>query len=230
MRKFIPLLCVVAGMSVGGCGSTSSDGGQNDAFTIRGSTSAVASAASLLNVNADLFRVGFFEMRLSNNADCSAPYTTVFTSSSGLLRDMATEPEIATATGLPAGTYPCVAMRLSDLISFSPSATEGTCNAATTYVKDFYRAGNEEVPFRDPAGAVITATGTDDTPSEDLVWVFFSTNPAAVVARGYSTSQVASLSTGMVVPGTTTFYWTGLNAVLQKPGGCDIAPTDIGFR
>ncbi len=228
MRLALPTLVFAAVLASCSSGSTGSDGG---AFVLKGSSSAVATGSSFRAVDGSLFRVKLYEMRLSANVDCSAPYTTVFSGTSPRVNDLVVNPEIARVEGLAPGVYPCVALRLSDLIDFAPATTQGTCIAGTTYVQDFYRVGNEAIAFRDPAGVVIPATGTDGAPSQDLVWVFFSTNVAAVTARGYSPSQVVTLTSALNVPGSTTFFWSAANAVSPASGGgCEINPTAVGFR
>ncbi len=241
MRQSALALRFIALVLMSGCSSDGPSVVTPSEFVVRGSarrTVVLGSiqkgdpeiALALRAVNADLFRVGLYEMRVSLNANCAGPYVTIFFGTTALVRDITTEPEIARVTGITRGTYPCVALRLSDQITFSPATTEGTCSAATTYLQDFYRVGNEVVPFRDVDGTVIPATGTKAAPSEDRVWVFFSTDTAAVLGRGYSPSQTNRLSGALVVPGTTTFFWSAENAVRQDGAFCEIIPSAVGFR
>ncbi len=233
MRPMTSLLFSLAVLATTACGSSTgpNDDADNE-LVVRTSSSAtgISILGELLNVDPASFRVRLAEMRVSQNVNCAGPYETVVTNSPPASVDFVAAPEIARVTTVPAGTYPCVALRLSDLIDFVPATTEGRCIAGTTFRKDFYRAGNEDVAFRDIAGTVIPATGTDGTPSEDIVWVFFSTNPSAVTARGYSPSQVNPLSTVLTVPGSTTLYWVGTNSVSDDGTQCEIEPGQIGFR
>jgi len=144
--------------------------------------------------------------------------------------DMETSPEIVRVTGLPDGTYPCMAMRISDLLQFTPASTEGGCIGGVGYTHDTYRVGNEAVAFKNIDGTPITARGTDATPVEDQVWTFASTAPSAVVGRGYSPNQVVPLSAPLRVPGSTTFYWDATNALQSTGAGCDIVAGAVGFR
>ncbi len=242
MRQATAALRLIALVLMFGCDSAKSTDVSPSEFVVRGSSRRVAPvgriqkvdpdiALAFRPVNADLFRVSFFEMRVSANVNCAAPFVTIFSGTTALVRDMTTDPVIARVTGITAGTYPCVALRVSDQLTFSPATTETTCAAATTYLQDFYRVGNELVAFRDIDGVVIPATGTRAAPSEDRVWVFFSTNPATVIARGYSPSQTNPLAGALVAPGTTTFFWSAENSVQQDgAGGCEIIPSSVGFR
>jgi hypothetical protein len=218
------------------CGGSSSTGPDPDPTTgeliVRASGSATATLTqpALRPVDAASFEVGFVEMRISANADCSAPYQTVFTGSTPNRVDVLTNPQIARTTGLTRGTYPCVALRVSDILRYAPATTEGACVSGVVTNHDFFRAGNEPVPFRDLAGAVIPARGARGAPVEDLVWVFISTNEAAVQARGYADNQIVLLSSPLVVPGTTTFYWDLSGALGPQSGFCETVGGSIGFR
>ncbi len=94
--------------------------------------------------------------------------------------------------------------------------------AGTTYHTDIYRAG--ETDFLDVNGASIIGTGTDASPMDDKVDIFFSTDPAAVIGRGYSPSQVSVLGSHAIVPGTSTFYWDGSGGVVDDGGTCRMDP------
>ncbi|HET9066452.1 MAG TPA: hypothetical protein VFN22_11585 [Gemmatimonadales bacterium] len=144
--------------------------------------------------------------------------------------DLSTNPEIVRVSGLPDGSYPCVAMRISDLLQAVPASTEGSCVAGVMFTHDIYRAGNEPTPYLDIAGSPITARGTDATPVEDPVWAFLSTDTAAVAARGYSPNQIVLLSAQLHVPGSTTFYWDASNGLRPTVSGCDIVAGEVGFR
>lgn len=212
-----------------GSGSTGPDG-DGGAFVIRGSASATASSIAQINVDPTTFSVAFLEIRLSSNTDCSGPYVTVLTASPARRVDMTSNPEIVRVEGLPEGSYPCLAMRISDLLGFVPATTEGGCTGGASYTHDTYRAGNETVAFKDINGNPITARGTEATPLEDPIWTFASTDPSAVEGRGYSQNQIIPLSAQLVVPGSTTFYWDASNALQSTGDGCDIVAGELGFR
>ncbi len=230
MRKAHSLLLLPIVAAFVACGSsTTGPGGGDREFILRGSGSASAPINAQLNVDPSSFTVAFFEIRLSSNTDCSGPYETVLTSSPARRLDMTTDPEIVRVSGLPEGAYPCMAMRISDLLGFIPATTEGRCTSGDSFTHDIYRA-EETIPYLDIAGNPITARGTDATPVEDPVWIFASTNPAAVAARGYNENQLIPLSHQLEVPGGTTFYWDATNALHSTGEICDIVAGDVGFR
>jgi hypothetical protein len=212
------------------CGSDSTGPGGDTEFVIRGSGSATAASLAGLNVDPATFTVGFFEIRLSTNANCSGPYVTVMTASPARRVDMTTDPEIVRVTGLPDGDYSCLAMRISDLLQFTPASTEGGCIGGTPFTHDTYRVDNETTPFDDIDGNPITAHGSDAAPVEDAIWAFASTNMASVTARGFNENQVIPLTTALHVPGSTTFYWDASNGLQSTGTGCEVGAGEIGFR
>lgn len=230
MRPAISFLLAPLAMGLLACGSdgTGPEGGDSE-FVIRGSASATASSLAQLNVDPSSFSVAFFEIRLSPNTDCSGPYVTVMTASPARRVDMKTDPEIVRVSGLADGDYPCLAMRISDVIEYVPETTDGGCTGGVNYTHDIYRA-EETTPYLDISGNPITARGTETTPIEDPVWAFASTDTAAVKARGFSENQIVRLSTQLHVPGSTTMYWDASNQVRSTGAGCDIGSGVIGFR
>lgn len=236
MRIRVLALSVTA-LLLAACGSDDPvvENPETGELVVRASGSAtapsIASDGYAPAVTAASFEIGFAEMRLSANTDCSGPYQTIFARSTPTRVDIATNPELARTDGLTRGTYPCVAMRISDLMNYRPVVTDGPCVAGVTTVKDTYRAGNEETAWRDIAGATITARGTDAAPVEDLVWIFITTNEAAVDARGYGVNQTITLDSPLVIPGTTTLYWDLTDALGDEGDGeCGTVDGRIGFR
>ncbi len=233
MKNFamlIPALCLAVS-----CGdsadpvTTPPDTGE---LVVRASGSATAPVISNLVYAVDpaSFEVGFVEMRITANADCSGPYQTVFARTSPNRVNIIANPEIARNPDLERGSYPCVALRISDLLRYEPSTTEGVCIAGTVVERDIFRADDEPDAWRDPAGGVLTARGSAAAPVEDLVWTYITRDTAATTARGYATTQVIPLSASLVVPGSTTFYWD-LRASLGDEGGmCGTVGGSIGFR
>ncbi len=240
IRVFAAVTMMVVCVSCGDSNSPNGAGANDGVLVVRGSTTATASAASraaapgvmaaLLDVSPSLFEVGLLEMRLSESTACTAPYVVIFARTRPGVVDLVASPEIARATGLTAGSYPCVLLRLSDQLRYRAVRSEGSCTAGLDYRQDFYRFENELVAFRNPDGAVVAARGTDVAPVEDFVWTYLSTSPSAVTARGYSPSQVNALSTPLVVPGTTTFFVDATNAVTTSRPTCEIQFGRAGFR
>lgn len=234
--RFALLPAAVLAIALSACddGPTVPGGSQ---FTLRASGSATSAAAAEaassgpdLAVDPSAFSVGFLEMRLSASTDCSGPYQTVFSRSTPNRLDLTTDPEVASADDVAAGTYPCALIRISDLLRFVPDATEGVCEAGVEVTRDIYRLGNEPTPYLDPDGTPIAARGTLAAPVEDFVWSYFTTTPAAVLSRGFSETQVNPLSSAMVSPGTTTFYWDLTGAIGPEGDSCGTVGGSIGFR
>lgn len=230
--SILPTLCLV--LTASACGDDPASPETNGDFIVRASGSATASVsgASLLaqaGVDPTEFSIGFLEMRLSASVDCSAPYQTVFAQSSPNRVDLLTDPEIANTDGVAEGTYPCVLMRISDLLQFVPSATTGACTGGVAVTRDTYRAETDS-PYLDPDLGPIAATGSIPAPGEDFVWVFLSTNEAAAEARGFSEHQVIPLTSSLVSPGTSTFYWDLSGAIGPEGSECGTIGGSIGFR
>ena len=234
----LPIAVIVAGLVLG-LACSSEEGGtptgtQTGGLVIRASAfsppivlSRNDRPASLM-VDPSLFKMGFYQLYLSSATDCSGPnllhnygVRTDF--------DLVTGPTLFTVTGAPSGTYPCLIMRISDILEFVPSADFGPCVAGTTYHTDIYRAG--ETDWVDVAGNMITGTGSDASPMDDMVDVFFSTDPSAVLGRGYSPNQVGLLGAAAVIPGSSTFYFNGSGGVTDEGGSCRMVPgTPPEFR
>lgn len=236
MRMHIFALSVTA-LLLTGCGDDGNvvETPETGELVVRASGSAVAPSivpdGYAPAVTAASFEIGFSEMRVSANADCSGPYQTIFARSTPTRVDISTNPELARTDGLKRGSYPCVAVRMSDILRYSPVVTDGPCVAGVTTTHDIYREGNEESDWLDIDGGTIAAHGTDSSPAEDLVWSFISTSETAVEARGYGATQVITLSAPLVVPGTTTFYWDLTDALGDEGDGtCGTVAGHVGFR
>jgi hypothetical protein len=165
---------------------------------------------------------------MSSATDCSAP-ALLHDYGTRTDFDLVTGPTLFTVTGAPPGTYPCLIMRISDILEFVPSADYGPCAVGVTYMTDIYRAG--ETDWLDVNGGSITGTGSDASPMDDKVDIFFSTDQAAVIGRGYSPNQVGTLGAAAVIPGTSTFYYNGSGGVTDENGSCRMVPgTPPEFR
>lgn len=190
-----------------------------------GATSAAVAGKDAVPIGPpSTWSVGFFSVFLSENADCSGPFITAFDSGAARVVDMVTNPELFRTTGLPIGTYPCVAFRISDVMEFQSANAGAVCTPGITYRGDVYRAGGEDEPFLDLSLSVIPATGSDASPSEDRIFVLFTTNPGAAVARGFAENQVVQLTAELQVPDRVTFSWDASNAVDDDASGCRLEP------
>lgn len=190
-------------------------------ITASGTAAPVVSVRAARATDPTVFKLGFYRLYLSSGVDCSAP-ALVHDYGIKTEFDLLTSPTLFSLTGVPIGTYPCLIMTISDILTFVPEADDGPCVAGTTYTTDIYRAG--ETDWLDVNGSSIIGTGTDASPMDDKVDIFFSTNPAAVIARGYSPNQVGILGSPAIVPGASTFYWDGSGGVGDDGGTCRMEP------
>ncbi len=118
--------------------------------------------------------------------------------------------------GAPAdGTYNCVVIKMSDMLTFTPSADAvtknpgGNCDSTKEFTFDFYRAGSDgDSGWKDINGNIITPHGSPTAPVEDTVYLFMSTDPSKFVAP-----NVFTLLTAATVPGNGTFVMDFTNRV-----------------
>lgn len=233
-------LALAAVLALGACGSDSDDDGPMEP-TLGDLVVQARSAASfpvpLSSASVDgpqaapgdvtRYDVTFYRFYLAANADCSSPMLLEDYGTSPLTADLFTDPTLFEVRGEP-GTYDCIAMRISDVFTFVPEVTVGPCVAGTAYTVDTYYDG--ETDFLDVDGRPIVGRGDDASPVDDMVDVFFSTNPAAVVARGYSPNQIVPLESGAVIPGTATFVYDLSGAATDQGGECRSGAGTYTFR
>jgi hypothetical protein len=209
-------------------GTAPADEGQLVVTASAGLSAAAASGASRAGTpvgDPASWLVGLYSFHISENANCAPPFVTVF-DNGGTARvfDFTSDPELFRTGGVPIGTYPCVAMKISDILDFESSVTAGACVAGTTYRGDIYREGGEDEPFRDLDLNPIPATGSDAVPSEDGVFIFFSTDKAGAGSRGLADNQVVPLVSPLVIPDEITFSWDASNAVVDDVTRCLLEP------
>lgn len=252
-----PALKIVAGvlaLSLAGCGG---GGGDAPTLVVKGSASAVATVsaswwqrllalAGLGAVHADVTTAGsptvlkmrFHALRLSANADCSAPYLTVQVFDPPREFDLVAAPTLFEGSP-PPGTYRCIVFEADDHLAVVPDAVAqaafpGRCRAGVEHVTDLYRSGDP--PFRDLAGATIAARGSRGAPVVDRVHFFATTDPAAAQARsgGPAATQTLPLTSALVVPGRTTLYVDATDGLLgDTEDGVDYCVVEagrMGFR
>lgn len=165
--------------------------------------------------------VGMYAMYISHDTDCSNATVVADHGSTLTYRDFVQGDTLF--TGTPAdGSYPCIAIHMSDVIRFQSASAGGSCQVGPTYENDIYRAG--ETDWQDLDHNAIIGTGTDSLPANDQVWLIFTTDTAAAQAAGFSTHQVLRLASPLVVPGAATFFWDGTNSVTDDGALCGIQP------
>lgn len=127
-----------------------------------------------------------------------------------------------------AGSYPCVALVMSDVIRMRPATSFGDCVAGTEYAGDIYREGEND--WKDVNLNPIIGTGTDTDPQDDHVTIFMSRDTSAAMERGISPNQLIQLGSDLIVPGQSTFYWNGAGSVVSAGGECGINPGRPSFQ
>ncbi len=164
---------------------------------------------------------------ISSNDDCSGMVLVQDYGATGSPKDFMQNPVLF--SGSPAaGAYKCVAFRMSDVISMRPATSFGACVSGVEYLGDIYRAGESD--WKDVNLATVVGTGTDSVPANDRVTIFLARNAPAAVARGLSVHQVIPLSSDLVVPAQTTFYWDATGTVQTDGVSCGVNPGAPSFH
>lgn len=158
-----------------------------------------------------------YALYVASNADCSGYATLVDHGTTVDYKDFATNPTLFEAAPTE-GTYNCVALRMSDVIKFKPATTFGTCEMDTEYQQDIYRSDSDSIPWKDIDLNDVVGTGSDSLPVDDHVTIVMTTDTAAAMARGFSQNQIVQLSSGLVVPGSSTFFWGAAGSVSTTDG------------
>jgi hypothetical protein len=220
----------LASAALAGCSvSTEPD----DTLVIRGAgrlpTSPAAKSPQGITSQLDpaSLQVGLYAIALSTQADCSDPIIIQDHGDTPVVVDLLSDPVIFSGSP-PDGAYPCVIFKMSDVLHFSTATSQDGCAAGVDYVSDVYRV--RETDWLDMNGAAVIGHGSDDAPVDDGVTLLLTTDPAAVQARGYSPHQIIALTSDLVVPGQSTFYWNGAGSVVSEGGGCYINPGVPSFE
>lgn len=168
-----------------------------------------------------------YALYISANDDCSSMQLVQDYGAAGSPKDFMQNPVLF--TGSPAaGAYKCVAIKMSDVIHMTPATSFGACVVATDYPGDIYRAGQSD--WKDVDLNTVIGTGTDSVPSNDHVTIFMPRNAPAAIARGLSVHQVIPLSSDLVVPAQTTFYWDATGTVQTDGVFCGVNPGQPSFH
>jgi hypothetical protein len=224
------LLSVLAAALAGAC--TSATSSPTSLFTVYGSAGAPPlirpSGFTWQHLTGDpgALRIGVYALYISPNADCSSPV---------LVQDFGTKPVVkdfvhpVLFSGSPAdGAYQCVAIKMSDVIRVQPTTTFSVCDSTVEYAGDIYRAG--ETDWKDVDLNPIIGTGSDSVPTDDRVTIILTRDTTAAQTRGFSTHQTLPLSSDLIVPSQSTFYWNGQGTVTDAGGHCGVDPGHPSFQ
>jgi hypothetical protein len=189
-----------------------------------GSTVTATDSAAPQHLN-----IGMYALYVSEHADCSEPVLVQDYGTAGEVKDFAANPVLFTGEPV-AGTYPCIAFRMSDVLFMQPERTFGPCDASVVYDGDIYRDGESD--WIDVDGNPIVGHGGDGLGQgvDDHVTIFFSADPTAALARGISPNQLVGMNQPLVSPGQSTMYWDMSGAVQDEGGQCGILPRPITFE
>lgn len=219
------LLSLTAALTAA-CSSASSPSSE---FVVRGSAGAPPAPGAALVATGDpaALRIGMYALYISPNADCSSPVLVQDYGATAVVKDFVGNPVLF--SGSPAaGAYQCVALKMSDVIRVVPDSSFSVCVAGTEYAGDIYREG--ETDWKDVDLNPIIGSGTDSLPADDHVTIVMSRDTTAAIARGFSTNQTIPLSSDLIVPGQSTFYWNGQGTVTDEGGQCGVNPGQPSFQ
>ncbi len=238
--KILFLIQLLLLLGLVSCGS---DNNAASGFTLKGSSSSSASLVGTQFLTTvypgapTTLNMKIYQIWVSANADCSSPVSVCTHSGAEAQMDLVSGPTLC--TGSPAaGTYPCMILKMSDTFKFKPDATAaasvpgGICTAGADTYMDIYRGDDADAnTWKDMSNVVIPSTGTVATSGavEDTVYIFATTNPAAVAGTTVP-HQVVTLTAAMTVPGQATFYTDFSNQFSVNGANCWIEAPTMGFR
>lgn len=165
-----------------------------------------------------------YELWLSANADCTDAEKVVDYGSAGENKDF-TAGDVLFSASPADGTYKCLMMRMSDVIDFE-SEDEGTeCQKNTEYTMDIFR----DETWKNADGSDLEGSGSSESPVNNKPYTIFTTDRDAALGEGYHENQIIELTDGLVVPGNATFYFSGVNSIVEDTGYCGMNPSSVGF-
>jgi hypothetical protein len=191
-------------------------------------------------VNPSLLMIKVLEVRFSPNSDCSQSVTT-YRNPAAQYQDFATNPALGSGA-LPQGTYHCIAIHLSDLMTARPAANDGIhCLTTTSFTQDIFNDPALDNSYT-PEGTHIVGHGTPtpDDPGmiEDDPWVYFSDSSDASASNGCfqptltGTGGPCVLSTPIVMQGDQSHSLVvNFDGVINDNGShCSLGPPVMTFR
>jgi hypothetical protein len=170
--------------------------------------------------------MGLYALWISPNPDCSSPVLVQDHGAAGLAKDLVQSP-VLFAGNPPAGSFSCIVLKASDVISFAPATSFPGCVQGTTYTQDIYRTDNTDSTnlWRDVDLNPIAAHGTDSLPVDDHVTLILTRDTSAAISRGFSRNQTLTLGADLVVPSQSSFVWGGQGTVEAINGQlCGLEP------
>lgn len=195
-------------------------------------------AANALALDASSLKLQVYSVMLSASPLCTNPIT-VFSSPTATEVDFLATPTLGSGNP-PDATYHCVIIKMSDLIKFTPSGSEGSCTAGTQYVADVCRTDNGgQTQAPDAVGAPTACTGTDPAPVSDAVHLYLTTNSLAgtggetfLQPTDTNSTNGLNLTAPLVIAGNARSKFS-VNAAGKVSGAdvtCGMNPPVFGFQ
>ncbi len=139
------------------------------------SATARATPAGDLNLSPTSVKLKLYKFAVSTSPLCTNLITVIDNGTSPTEVDFAGTPDLGSGT-IANGTYPCIALEVSDNIKYVPGTTSvsGGCVSGVEYTLDICRVDNGG-SSKMIDGTTTTCTGTTGSPSADHVTLFIST-------------------------------------------------------
>ena len=204
-----------------------------------------AAGPASANVDPSSVQIKILAMALSPNVDCSNPLLISSFPSGKTVEFMSSSPPNLGGGFIPTGAYPCVVLQMSDVITFTPATSEGSCTAGVPVTRDVCRPPRFYTAFT-VSGTTITygantgCNGAQNAPVEDDVPLFLSTasttsgNGAGSVAFQQPTTSATgvNLNGAFVVGGSSagTFVVDFHGRVDGSGATCDLKAPTFSFR
>jgi hypothetical protein len=189
-------------------------------------------------VNPSSLMIKILEVRFSPNTDCSNTIR-IFQTANPTPVDFVNDPSLGTGV-IPHGTYHCVAIHLSDIVTITPAADDGvSCHAGVPFTMDIFNTPSQGDVSIAPDGTVIDGHGNPVSPQiEDDPWVYFSDSPSASTANNCWQPTKSSVSgpcplTALPITGdaTRSFVWNFDGDVVDRGNGhCQVDPPTMSIR
>jgi hypothetical protein len=181
-------------------------------------------------------QVGTYALYISTNGDCSNATLVEDYGAQAKVKDFVQNPTLFTGSP-PTGSYRCIGVKMSDVLSVRPATTFGSCDSTVTYPESIYNLDNTSLTdssnyFRDIDGKAIVPLGTNANPIAEPVLIVFTLDTTAAYQRGFTHGQVIVLGAPLMVPSTETFVWGGNGSVLSDSASatCNVNPGRPTFQ
>ncbi|MBK7925505.1 MAG: hypothetical protein IPJ95_18045 [Gemmatimonadetes bacterium] len=139
-----PTLLATLALALGCASSTDGGGGNASMLTILGSaglSGPLQAISTPVGAPASM-SISMYKLALSPNADCTGAVEVQDYGVNGQVKDFTQSPTLFQAQ-VDSGSYPCVAIKLSDVIGFRSDTDSLSCQTGVDYTIDVYRPGVE---------------------------------------------------------------------------------------